>query len=438
MYTSRQLGQTTRRRTKSSEKLSSGYKINCAADNAAGLSISERMRKQIRGLKQASENIEDGISLCQVADGALDETVKILQRMRELTVQAANGTNSESDRQAIEREIMQLKDEVNRIATTTSFNDAIYPLNEPATSIQSPDPSTPTTPPGSGGVGSNLIHEISTIVTTPAPCTYEGKNYDAGDKIIVEGLTTNDTEVWFTGGGAYVGKNKDPFSKIYNDFGPLKIADLKTDKDGYLYYDKSGTAIYAVYVTDYQPSSGNPDPMHFEEYGETCRRIANGEKLRFMTVDDLGTQQQPTPPPDTPQTETSYKSIIIQAGATPTQADRIPVYLVDATCKGIGITDLTVAAEQDTDSAFDMLDNAISQVSSYRSLFGATSNRLEHAQKIDDNTAENTQAAESRIRDTDMAAEMVQYSKENILTQVGHAMLAQANQSRQGVMSLLA
>ena len=131
MNVNRQLGLTTRRLTKISERLTSGYKINRAADDAAGLSISEKMRKQIRGLNQASDNIEDGISLCQIADGALNETVDILQRMRELAVQSANGTNSASDRQAIEREIIQLKSEVDRIAETTKFNDAVYPLNRP-------------------------------------------------------------------------------------------------------------------------------------------------------------------------------------------------------------------------------------------------------------------------------------------------------------------
>ena len=133
MNARRQLGLTTGQLGKSSEKLSSGYKINRAADDAAGLSISEKMRKQIRGLDQASENIEDGISLCQVADGALNETISILQRMRELAVQSANGTNSASDREAIDMEITQLKNEVDRIAVTTSFNDAAYPLNAPIT-----------------------------------------------------------------------------------------------------------------------------------------------------------------------------------------------------------------------------------------------------------------------------------------------------------------
>ena len=121
----RQLGLVSGSLTKSSEKLSSGYRINRAADDAAGLSISEKMRTQIRGLTRASENIEDGISLWQVADGALNETVDILQRMRELAIQSANGTNAESDRQYIEMEIAQLKDEINRIAETTKFNDVM-------------------------------------------------------------------------------------------------------------------------------------------------------------------------------------------------------------------------------------------------------------------------------------------------------------------------
>ncbi|MDY6155134.1 MAG: hypothetical protein SPH96_01205, partial [Agathobacter sp.] len=127
-FTNRQLNITTGKKTKSAEKLSSGYKINRSADDAAGLQISEKMRSQIRGLNQASRNIQDGVSLCQVADGALNETTDILQRMRELSIQSANGTNGESDRQAIQEEIDQLTKEVDRIANTTSFNKDIYPL----------------------------------------------------------------------------------------------------------------------------------------------------------------------------------------------------------------------------------------------------------------------------------------------------------------------
>jgi hypothetical protein len=127
-FTSRQLTMTTDKKTKSSEKLASGYKINRSADDAAGLQISEKMRSQIRGLNQASENIQDGISLCQVADGALNESHAVLQRMRELSVQAANDTNSDEDRNAIQQEIDQLTKEVDRIANDTSFNEEIYPL----------------------------------------------------------------------------------------------------------------------------------------------------------------------------------------------------------------------------------------------------------------------------------------------------------------------
>ena len=260
MNANRQLGITTSQQSKSSEKLSSGYKINRAADDAAGLTISEKMRSQVRGLNKASDNAQDGVSLIQVAEGALNETHSILQRMNELATQAANDTNTTADRTAIQDEINQLTSEVDRIQSTTAFNTQ------------------------------NLLDG-----------TFKNKNLQVGS--------------------------------------------------------------------------------------------LSGQKIT------------------------------------------ISISKMDAA--SLGIASLKVSSFGDAGTSMSLVQAAISHVSAQRSKLGAVQNRLEHTIANLDNISENTQAAESRIRDTDMAEEMVEYSKNNILAQAGQSMLAQANQSTQGVLSLL-
>jgi flagellin len=256
MNANRQLGVTTGQQAKSSEKLSSGYKINRAADDAAGLSISEKMRSQIRGLNKASDNAQDGISLIQTAEGALNEAHSILQRMNELATQAANDTNTSSDRSAVQDELNALTSEIDRIASTTQF----------------------------------LLD------------------------------------------GNFTGKN-------------------------------------------------------------------------------------------------------LQVGALEGQKISLTIATMDAAA--LSIDAIKVSTFTDAGSAMTQIQHAISSVSKQRSALGAVQNRLEHTVANLDNVSENTSSAESRIRDTDMAEEMVNYSKNNILAQAGQSMLAQANQSTQGVLSLL-
>ena len=260
MNTSRQLGSVTSALSKATEKLSSGYRINRAADDAAGLSISEKMRSQIRGLNKASSNAQDGISLIQVAEGALNETHSILQRMNELATQAANDTNTSTDREAISAEIEQLQSEINRIQSTTQFNTM------------------------------NLLS------------------------------------------GSFTGKN-------------------------------------------------------------------------------------------------------LQVGAISGQS--ISISISKMSVSALGIQTLSVSTFSSAGKAMASIQAAIDKVSTTRSKLSAIQNRLEHTINNLDTTSENTQAAESRIRDTDMADEMVEYSKNNILSQAGQSMLAQANQQTQGVLSLI-
>ena len=262
MNTNRQMGTVTSALSKSTEKLSSGYRINRAADDAAGLSISEKMRSQIRGLNKASSNAEDGISLIQVAEGALNETHSILQRMNELATQAANDTNTSTDRKAIQQELTQLTSELDRIYSTTQFNTM------------------------------NLLD------------------------------------------GDFTGKS-------------------------------------------------------------------------------------------------------LQVGALSGQVISVSIKSMKASALGIGYNAIKVSSNAVAGQSMSLIQKAINRVSEERSKLGAIQNRLEHTINNLDTTSENTSAAESRIRDTDMATEMVEYSKNNILAQAGQSMLSQANQQTQGVLSLL-
>ena len=277
----RMLGITTGQQAKSSEKLSSGYRINRAGDDAAGLTISEKMRSQIRGLNKASSNAQDGVSLIQVAEGALNETHSILQRMNELATQAANDTNTTADRNAIQSEINQLTSEIDRIQSTTQFNTM------------------------------NLID------------------------------------------GSFTGKN-------------LQVGSLSGQKIEISIANMNSTSLFG------------------------------GSNASVSAVSDVNTVNLK-----------SYNS------------------------------SLTVSSFETAGSTMKAVQSAIALVSQQRSDLGAVQNRLEHTIANLDNIAENTQSAESRIRDTDMASEMVEFSKNNILAQAGQSMLAQANQSTQGVLSLL-
>ena len=264
MNSNRMLGVTTKSQAKSTEKLSSGYKINRAADDAAGLAISEKMRRQIRGLTQASLNAQDGISCVQTAEGALNEVHDMLQRMNELAVKAANGTNQSEDRSYIDLEVQQLMSEINRVSNTTTFNE----------------------------------------------------------KMLLDG---------------------------------------------------------------------------------------------------------------------TFQSVSLQVGAEGTSANKITLTITSINTTGLGLTGLSVAGASSTaaDSAISSIKGAIKTLNEQRAKLGAIQNRLEHTINNLDNVVENTTAAESSIRDTDMASEMVRYSNNNILAQAGQSMLAQANQANQGVLSLL-
>ena len=333
MNANRMLGVTTGQQAKSSEKLSSGYRINRAADDAAGLTISEKMRKQIKGLDQASTNAQDGVSAVQTAEGALTEVHSMLQRMNQLAVQSANGTNSQTDRDAIQAEIDQLTTEIDRVSETTKFNE-----------------------------------------------TY-----------LLKGDTTNAKTVNFYKSGYAILDGK-----------PLYATKL---------YDANGKALSA---DEAQAAAGKV----YADEAHTIEVKTKADYLRDATVNgDL--------------------TFNLHVGADSELDNKISVKIEQMSSAGIGVDGLKVDTEDDATAAIDTISAAIQKVSSQRSSLGAVQNRLEHTISNLDNVVENTTSAESRIRDTDMAEEMVEYSKNNILAQAGQSMLAQANQSTQGVLSLL-
>ena len=385
MNANRQLGITTGAQAKSSEKLSSGYRINRAGDDAAGLKISEKMRSQIRGLDKASDNAQDGISLIQTAEGALNEAHSILQRMNELAVQGANDTNQSIDRDAINQELEALTDELDRISQTTQFNkqnllDGNFKekkLQVGANANQNIEISIDSMNADALGLGKEQVKQGG---TTPIAVKYQGMSYvyDAAGKTAAENKAAAITQFKTS-----IEKKitKDAFTAQYdNTTGSIYY---KATIDGKEKKFADADAAVASYVADQQKIAEKAINEDFQKYVQTkdteATTNAKGEIRYGARVDD-------------------YKA-----------------------------ANNTITKVQD----------AINKVSTQRSALGALQNRLEHTVANLDNVSENTSSAESRIRDTDMAEEMVNYSKNNILAQAGQSMLAQANQSTQGVLSLL-
>ena len=349
MNANRQLGVTSSGQAKSAEKLSSGYRINRAGDDAAGLKISEKMRSQIRGLNKASDNASDGVSLIQTAEGALNETHSILQRMNELAVQGANDTNQSIDRDAINQELSALTDEIDRISETTQFNKQnLLDGSFTGKNLQ---------------VGANTNQKITVNIAA--------MNAKAiGIKPVSVGATS----------GYYTTNEIVKKQKVANSAALRRSIETRAKCN----------ATLTKYSTGYKTANGT------------------------ITAD----------------------SSVARNSIGKLAACAAQIFAVASTAATI-VSSPNVDNYQQAQGTITMIQNAINNVSSQRSALGALQNRLEHTIANLDNVSENTQSAESRIRDTDMAEEMVTYSKNNILAQAGQSMLAQANQSTQGVLSLL-
>ena len=440
MNANRMLGVTTSAQAKSTEKLSSGYKINRAADDAAGLSISEKMRKQIRGLSQASSNAQDGISCVQTAEGALTEVHSMLQRMNELAVQAGNGTMSEDDRQNIQDEIDQLTSEIDRVSETTKFNETYLLKGNGTETRQKEVAATAMTATYKTPVTSTVA-----LTATNAPTTWYAKGSATAltaDQIL-ERLEVD------ANGNVAIKDGMEMYSEAANttdQYGAQtkdKIVALTTVKQSY------GVASTALY-TDAQGTTAVKDEdlkNYFNEDETVKQSLYKKTTGANATFKEIGAEQianYVTVTAAKDKTTVEYEAVkdlvlSFQVGADTTANNKISVSMQSMSAESIGVKGISVTGDDSTnaDAAVDTIGEAIKKVSSQRSALGAVQNRLEHTIANLDNIVENTTAAESAIRDTDMAEEMVAYSKNSILTQAGQSMLAQANQSNQGVLSLL-
>ena len=529
----RMLGVTTGAQAKATEKLSSGYRINRAADDAAGLSISEKMRSQIRGLNKASTNAQDGISLIQTAEGALNESHSILQRMRELSVQAANGTETDDDREAVQSEIEQLQDELTRISETTEFNtmklldgslagpEGVSKGQNQTIGAQISNLKAATgTAPGKdtsgfdfsnngtetinidgadikvdwtklskedqevlkkdwaqaadsdsakkaakimedtinkaiddSGLGVEHITVKSSVATKAATFTFKSGSEGVDSKIdatdangFVKTLTDggiNGTTGKGLGTTTYAGEAIDAAEKFYMEINGQSLvvtptavaanadmktvaanlqANIKTAIDTYNTGRDEDDQLKEVKVDVSKDGrlviSSESGPVSFSDFG-------TGEAVKKLGLDSAGTKTA------------ANGGMTLQIGANEGQTMTFAIGDMSATSLGVAGNKVNLSTQDAAKKATTTIDAAIKKVSSQRSQLGAVQNRLEHTISNLDTAAENTQTAESNIRDTDMADTMVEFSKNNILAQAGQSMLAQANQSNQGVLSLL-
>ncbi len=381
MNTHRQLGIANTAGAKSMEKLSSGFRINRAGDDAAGLSISEKMRGQIRGLTQASRNAQDGISLIQTAEGALTESHAILQRMRELAVQSANDTNVAVDRGALQAEIDQLAQELTRISTDTEFNTQKLldgEFNDRVFHIGANE-------------GQNIKLSIgATDAETLKVQGFKGEEVDLDGitGVKVSNKTNQEIEIKYADlGDKDAGEVKNTTAKVSDDGKTITITLAQAKGDG----DDAGVV------------------------NATHQDIINALKSTGLVDVAIG---------DTADLTTKVTAL-------PTGQEKVTAGVTDST---VGIN---ISSQKSADGAITTINTALDTVSAERSKLGAYQNRLEHTIKNLDNVAENLQAAESRIRDVDMAKEMMEMTRQNILQQASTAMLAQANQAPQTVLQLL-
>ena len=537
MNANRMLGITNSSLAKSTEKLSSGYKINRAADDAAGLSISEKMRSQIRGLNKASDNAQDGISLIQAAEGALNESHSILQRMRELSVQASNGTETDDDREAVQKEISQLQDELTRISSTTEFNtmkllDGSLGGGSSATGIKV-DASV-----------SNKALQAGALKTTAAT---NGKYTSAGAVSAADDLSAGDTtsltvnflnekgeqdsitvnlkykdattlvsedgsrEYTVAAGKATVEDKTKAFlaelkqTSLADDFtmvgtaadGKIEFTAKTAGTETSRILSTSESNIKAGVFTQATATKAADTKAPADAYqsikadvgtydGGATTNIddyiftVNGERFMYATADGVAALKSKTDYSDvnfvkadtvdddaanamaslisaktginaeidanetttvdlkpSASSSTAGKGMTLQIGANEGQTMSFSIDDMSAKSLGVDGNKVDLATQDGAQKATTTIDAAIKKVSAQRSKLGAVQNRLEHTIANLDTASENTQTSESRIRDTDMAEEMVAYSKNNILLQAGQSMLAQANQSNQGVLSLL-
>lgn len=407
---------------KSMEKLASGLRINKAGDDAAGLSISEKMRAQVRGLDQASRNAQDAISLTQTAEGALNETHDILQRMRELSTQGANDTNVGADRTAIQDEIKQLTSEINRIGNTTEFNSQKL-LN-----------GTKST-----GAATSATAGVDTITLTAALADGETFKLDgvtftaaaAADPSTNSFLTGADEAEQTANIATAIQNNKGLAEKYTVNYDGATATITLTQKAG---FESDTGASFSESAGTGDATLANTTAGVKGVSGELTMQIgANGGQTFTVDINDMRANS----------TGTNGLAVAGDAATTKTASSgKVASYVAsnnvtDGTTSTTAMASLDVSTAAKASAAIDVIDDAIKNVSSERSKLGAFQNRLEHTINNLKTSSENVTAAESRVRDVDMAKEMMNQTKNSILAQAAQAMLAQSNQTPQGVLQLL-
>ena len=410
MNTHRQLGINANNGSKSIEKLSSGYRINRAGDDAAGLAISEKMRGQIRGLGQASRNSQDAISLVQTAEGALNETQAILQRMRELAVQSATDTNTTEDRSNLQDELTQLTKEIDRISDSTQFNTKNLLDGTMGSAVNT----------AVNNISSNNVLRATNATTAIATTTALTALLDSNGNSL--GIAATDTVSI-----SYV-KNG---TTVENTFtaGALTVAALGTTNGAAANTDLA-VAMDATTLTQLNVTAATAG---FEGAinGLTITIKDSSGDIKTSATNAVSAFAETTAAANV---QTDGRATF-QIGANTDQ--NIQLDISNMSSGALGIKDIKIATQSQANVAINVIDSANQKVSAQRSSLGAVQNRLEHTIKNLDTSAENLQASESRIRDVDMAKEMMEFTKNNILQQAAQAMLAQANQAPQGVLQLL-
>ena len=454
MNAQRQLGITGRNKAKSTEKLASGYRINRAADDAAGLAISERMRRKIRGLTQGVANAQEGVGICQVADGALVEVSDMLHRISELAVKSANETNSDEDREYMQQEVALLVSEIDHIGSTTTYNEIkLFDGKEAFDGSGIVNTSKPST-------DGDFFQLFGTSISKT------GYMQEALTPNMVEGTTDDTME------DEYLNKGN-PFVSIHIEMDKIKDGDLK---------NLIGTTFFVNCCTKCCPNTVNftdgigitksagvinigmkkaDGSFYTTEYADFCKYITDSMKgktpnhiefaygkatadktLYIFDTDNNSWTQDAKESAYFCDTKDIYgdmgesgKIIWIQSGNEP--EDGIKLKIGNVSSLSLGITSVDISTVKGALSVIGTCKAAMERVMLNRSRIGAQQNRLEHTIANEDNIIENLTAAESLIRDTDMAKEMVRFSTTGIVEQAGVSMLAQANQVKQGVLALL-
>ncbi len=455
------LGKTNSKLDTSLERLSSGFRINRAADDAAGLAISEKMKTQIAGLEQAARNAADGISVIQTAEGALDEVEAMLQRMRELSVQAANGVNTDEDRKAIQDEINELNKEINRVSETTEFNTKkllngtvdrrSYSDNENVQLISlsdSVDITEYSLKVSKAPKAAELQTTLPGTTSRTAALNYSGKiSINSKEIEVVESDTLSSIYAKLRDAGSAVDVNVFPADYAGGEAEPAPLSsaqgfcfqseDKGMDAKVEIFCTNSSLAS-ALGITSGSTAAGVDAEVELDYssgFASTATVSIDGEYVTVTDVNDFRMKFKVNGTVDATVTVLKAGPMDLQIGANEGQTMEVRIPKVDTDTLGTSVAN--VSTQESAQKAITIFENAVNEISSIRAKLGAYQNRLEHSINSLNISAENLTEALSRIEDVDMASEMVTFTQQQVLAQSGNAMLAQANERPQQILSLL-